>query len=411
MKTMLLLITLLVSVTIEGRAQQPAPNQNKLAYGTPCVPRQTPKRTRWPVVQAGVPALVKPVEFFVGEAMVEVTKDQTVVRLAMAQHASVLIELPVNDGPRYIIPGDPEMVTVDEKALERNKRAIIVRPGSLFVVPVSNHKNRAPAATVTAQMRSGLVVTFLFYPVTDLAQNVHRCVLTYKRDEVVARRRAAGLPVNLDQKEQGGEKNTGQSGAPASISVEPSEEAKATDGDPSKNSSVMPRSENSSNPAEIKPNATTLPLPGETTSINERAVSAAKKQLAHATAEPGTFKNWTRPLHGLALAVQQDGDLKEDFRVLLLAVRNAGAQPLKLIPGSPDLALEMHDDKGKVINVQSIKPLHIEMSDSSSEVASSRTVYYAIAYPPPLMGVRHRLKIVVAQTNAADEPASIALLK
>jgi hypothetical protein len=28
-------------------------------------------------------------------------------------------------------------------------------------------------------MRSGLVVTFLFYPVADLAQNVHRCVLSY----------------------------------------------------------------------------------------------------------------------------------------------------------------------------------------------------------------------------------------
>src|SRR6476661_8631175 len=154
--------------------------------------------------------------------MVEVTKDQTVVRLAMAQHASVLIELPASDGPRYLIPGDPEMVTVDEKALERNKRAIIVRPGSLFVVPALNQKRRVPAATVTAQMRSGLVVTFLFYPVADLAQNVHRCVLSYRRDEVVARRRAAGLPVNLDQKEQGGEKPAGQSGAPASMSVEPS---------------------------------------------------------------------------------------------------------------------------------------------------------------------------------------------
>ena len=34
----------------------------------------------------------------------------------MAQHGSILIELPANDGPRYIIPGDPEMATVDEKA-------------------------------------------------------------------------------------------------------------------------------------------------------------------------------------------------------------------------------------------------------------------------------------------------------
>ena len=101
-------------------------------------------------------------DFYVGEAKVDVMKDQTVVRLAMAQHGSVLIEVPANDGPRYIIPGDPEMATVDQKALERNKQAIIVRPGTLFVPPARNAKARTPAATVTAQMRSGLVVTFLF---------------------------------------------------------------------------------------------------------------------------------------------------------------------------------------------------------------------------------------------------------
>jgi hypothetical protein len=417
MKTTFLLIALFLSLTVDGWAQKPAPSPDKLSNAAPCVPRQTAKRTRRPMVQTLLPAPVEPAgDFFVGEAMVDVTKDQQVVRLAMAQHASVLIELPANDGPRYIIPGDPEMVTVDEKALERNKRAIIVRPGSLFVVPAPNQKKRTSAATVTVQMRSGLVVTFLFYPVTDLAQNVHRCVLTYKRDEVVARRRAAGLPVNLDQKEQGGEKPTGQSGAPASISVEPAEEAKPTGADPSNNSGVVPRINNASHVAEIKPSDSpvsnaTPPLASQSTSLNEHAVAAAKKQLAHATANPGTFKNWTRPLHGIALAARQDGDLKEDFRVLLLVVKNAGAQPLKLIPGTPDLTLEMQDEKGKVINVQSIKPLHVEVSDPSGEVAVGRTVYYAIAYISPLMGVRHRLKVVVAQINAADEPASIALLK
>lgn len=415
MKTTLLLITLLLSVTIEGRAQKPAPSPARLNNAAPCAPRQTPKRTKQPVMQTVAPPVEPTAEFFVGEAMVEVTKDQTVVRLAMAQHASVLIELPANDGPRYIIPGDPEMVTVDEKALERNKRAIIVRPGSLFVAPAPIHKKRLPAATVTAQMRSGLVVTFLFYPVTDLAQNVHRCVLNYQRDEVVARRRAAGLPVNLDQKEQGGESK--QSGAPASISVEPAEEVTAT-ADRSKNHNVIPSVESpSKTPDQVKSNATPVSnstpvsLASVTTNVSERAVAAAKKQLSRATADPGVFKNWTRPLHGLALATLQDGDLKEDFRVLLLAVRNAGAQPLKLIPGTPDLTLEMHDNKGKVINVQSIKPLHIELSDTSRELTVGDTIYYAIAYTPPLMGVQHRLRIVVAQTNAADEPASIAPLK
>src|SRR5687768_11154132 len=162
-------------------------------------------------------------DFYVGEAKVDVVKDQTVVRLAMAQHGSVLIEVPANDGPRYIIPGDPEMATVDQKALERNKQAIIVRPGTLFVPPARNAKARTPAATVTAQMRSGLVVTFLFYPVEDLAQNVHRCVLSYNRDEVVARRRAAGLPVNLDVERR--EETTAQSGAPTTISVENTSES------------------------------------------------------------------------------------------------------------------------------------------------------------------------------------------
>ena len=410
---MLLLITLLLSVAIEGRAQQPVPSPAKLTSAAPCVLRQTPKRPGRPVAQPIVHAPVEAAaDFFVGEAMVELTKDQTVVRLAMAQHASVLIELPANDGPRYIIPGDPEMITVDEKALERNKRAIIVRPGSLFVVPPTNQRKRTPAATVTVQMRSGLVVTFLFYPVTDLAQNVHRCVLSYQRDEVVARRRAAGLPVNLDQKEQGGESR--QSGAPASISVEPAEQAKAIDADLSNHGNVVPRIESAPNPMEIKPNVTPIlddapPLTIGTTSVNDRAIAVAKEQLARATAQPRMFKDWTRPLHGLALSVVQDRGLKEDFSVLLLAVKNVGGQPLKLIPGTPDLTLEMYDDKRKAINVQSLKPLHTEMSDSGNEVGVGRTVYYAIAYQPPPMGTRHQLKVVVAQTNAADEPASIVL--
>ena len=124
MKKTLLLITLFLSIGIEGRAQKPVPSPDKLSDAAPCVPRQTPKRIKRPVQTVASDPVEPAADFFVGEAMVEVTKDQTVVRLAMAQHASVLIELPANDGPRYIIPGDPEMVTVDEKALERTSAAL-----------------------------------------------------------------------------------------------------------------------------------------------------------------------------------------------------------------------------------------------------------------------------------------------
>jgi len=365
-------------------------------------------------------------DFFVGEAKVDVTKDETVVRLAMAQHGSVLIELPANDGPRYIIPGDPEMATVDEKALERNKRAIIVRPGTLFLAPAPSHKKRTPAATVTAQMRSGLVVTFLFYPVEDLAQNVHRCVLSYNRDEVVARRRAAGLPVNLDNKEQGGEKQTGQSAAPISISVDPSEAGKSTEPDKPTEGQSLPNAtitisfgDESKPKAEAKPTmpllqATPTPTPSltaEASGETEPVIAAARAALARATAKPGKFKGWTKPAHGLALAAQQSSELKDSFRVVVVAVRNTSGEPLKLTSGNPDLTLEMVDDAGKVINVQSIKSLHQEVSDPSGVIAAGKIVYYAIAYVAPVLGVRQQLRIVVAQTNAADEPASIALAK
>jgi hypothetical protein len=108
---------------------------------------------------------------------------------------------------------------------------------------------------VTAQMRSGLVVTFLFYPVEDLAQNVHRCVLTYNRDEVVARRRAAGLPVNLDTStSQERRVDTGQSTAPISISVNTDDDkslddsaAKPASSTPSKSEAPKPKTEGTSN--------------------------------------------------------------------------------------------------------------------------------------------------------------------
>src|SRR5947209_19886810 len=230
MKTIISLFVLSCASTV-AFAQQPAPSPSQPVVQRTAYRHRIPKRPAVSSANATSPAKAEAqADYLMGDARVDVTKDETVVRLAMAQHGSVLIELPANDGPRYIIPGDPEMATVDEKALERNKRAIVVRPGSLFLSPLPNRKAHSPAATVTVQMRSGLVVTFLFYPVEDLAQNVHRCGLSYNRDEVVARRRAAGLPVNLDTNTSQERRNeTGQSTAPTSISVEGNDEMQPLD--------------------------------------------------------------------------------------------------------------------------------------------------------------------------------------
>jgi hypothetical protein len=355
-------------------------------------------------------------DFFMGEARVNVTKDETVVRLAMAQHGSVLIELPANDGPRYIIPGDPEMATVDEKALERNKRAIVVRPGSLFVPPLPNHKARTPTATVTAQMRSGLVVTFLFFPVEDLAQNVHRCVLTYNRDEVVARRRAAGLPVNLDNNSTSSERrdSTGQSTAPTTISLEDNEDNKAADSEASKPTKPETRpptiSEAKETVLSAPPSATAVSsLDKKTADQNERVKTLTRDALAGAVKKPKQFKHWTKPAHGLSLAVVQQIDPKNEFQIVVIGVRNLNPDGVKLVSGSPDLLIEMVDEQAKPINLESIKKLHTDTSDGAEPVAAGKTVYYAIAYVAPVLGAHQQVKVVVSQTNAADEPASIAL--
>jgi hypothetical protein len=347
-------------------------------------------------------------EFFVGEAKVDVVKDQTVVRLAMAQHGSVLIEVPANDGPRYIIPGDPEMATVDQKALERNKRAIIVRPGTQFV-PARNVKARTPAATVTAQMRSGLVVTFLFYPVEDLAQNVHRCVLSYNRDEVVARRRAAGLPVNLDIENRG--EMTVQSAAPTTISVESASETE-------KNPPAIPAAPESSPPAipkipkSIEESKNSKPPAGSNQPDREKeakTIASIRDLLQHAMKQPEQFKSWTRSSHGLKLSQFSVPALDQSYSLAIVAVRNTTGSALLLTATSPDLVVELVNDEGRPVNIESLKYLHLEPGDRNRKIESRGTAYYAVAYKPPVLGANQRIKLSVAHSNAADEPASIIL--
>lgn len=415
MRTIISVIILLCG-SLAADAQQTVPSPTTLAPRRNCCVHRFPKRPATATPATTAPATPAS-DFFVGEAKVDVTKDETVVRLAMAQHGSVLIELPANDGPRYIIPGDPEMATVDEKALEKNKRAIVVRPGSLFVSPPINRRAHSPAATVTVQMRSGLVVTFLFYPVEDLAQNVHRCVLSYNRDEVVARRRAAGLPVNLDAENKSNTErgdSTGQSTARTSISVETKEEAKPPDLDPRAKPTITIQPDNQPKPIdsekELSATAGTSSVPANReTSSNEKVKTGTKEALARAIKKPKQFKKWTKPVHGVTLAVVEQVDSKENFRVAVVAVKNVSSEALTISPGSPDLSVEMLDAEGKPVNVQAIKRLYLESSEVSGAIPTGSILYYAIAYAAPVLGAHQQLKIAVSQTAAADEPASLTL--
>jgi hypothetical protein len=402
MKIINSLVLLLFASTLLA-AQQPS--------ATPLKPILPPKRVHRvlkpaPSTTPNLPPKT-PSDFFVGEARVNVTKDETVVRLAMAQHGSILIELPANDGPRYIIPGDPEMATVDEKALERNKRAIVVRPGTQFVPPRHNVKAINPAATVTAQMRSGLVVTFLFYPVEDLAQNVHRCVLNYNRDEVVARRRAAGLPVNLDDKEQGGEKTTAQSTvASTSLDLERPKGDKAPE--PVESPSLTEVKEKEARESRLSSSLGNSALGATSTADpNSEVANSLRNALNEAAKQPKRFKNWTHSTHGLKLSILQDADSGRPFKIVKVAVKNSMSEPVQLVANSPEIFIETIDEKGATVDIHSI--MKTAASSTSGAIAAGATIYFAIAYASPVLDVHQHLKIVVTQTNAADQPASIKL--
>src|SRR5262249_2749898 len=146
----------------------------------------------------------------------------------------------------------------------------------------------------------------------------------------------------------------------------------------------------------------------EATSADTNATvkSATDDALARAIKKTKQFKKWTKPVHGLALAAVDQGDAKETFRVVIVAVKNTTPELLKVSPGSPDVTLEMLDEKGKAVNVQSVKRLYVASSGSANAIAAGSTGYFAIAYSAPVLGAHQQLKIAVSQTAAADEPAS-----
>jgi hypothetical protein len=125
------------------------------------------------------------------------------------------------------------------------------------------------------------------------------------------------------------------------------------------------------------------------------------------------FKNWTRPSHGLSIATSNPKELNgEDISaIVIVAVRNVIPEPLRIVPGQPDISIETRDDKGsKTVLVEQIKPLHVECSGLGDSIPAGATLYYAIVYRRPVLGVHQRLRVTIGQINAADDPAVADLI-
>ena len=248
-------------------------------------------------------------------------------------------------------------------------------------------------------MQSGLVVTFLIYPVRDLSQNAHRCVVMYNRDEVIASRRAAGLSVNLDGKDP-----------------QP----------PKRDAGAVRFGDYPEQPDGAQPILVSGPKPGLTADVNsakadERVRSgktskkkpkvseAANRALKDALKAPDKIGEFAKPVHGLSMAVSPANDLDAETRVLIVAVRNTSGGDLRVVAGNPELYVQTFDEQGKSLQIEQVKKLHVESTSLDGKIGGGGTAYYAIAYESPVMGARQRLRVSVSQTDAADEPATSAL--
>jgi hypothetical protein len=406
----LTLITVLSSAGLAfGQDNKPAgQKRTSKAAGS----KRRPSERRPPSSQRTQPSPVTLVsshspEYLSGEANVIVKGNENpIIRLGLARSGVTLVEFPASDRFFALHPGDSDMVTIDESPTKQNDHFFIFRAGSNFVPPFPPRMSSGPSASIIAQMRSGLVVTFLIYPVRELSQMAHRIVVLYDRAEVVASRRAAGLAVNLAERQEQQPQRSIRIAAEPDSTTTISEPGSTDDN----RANARPRTVGpgqttpapGANNSPITPGRLTKPNtnPGSSTDLESEA-----RKLLKLTITSSKLKRWSRPVHGLKLATSSPKELNQGQAIVVVAVSNILPEPLRLVPGQPELSVETRDEKGKTLLVERITPLHVESSALDNSVPAGSTLYYAIVYQRPILGVRQQLRASVAQINAADDPA------
>jgi hypothetical protein len=345
--------------------------------------------------------LVEPprADYLSGEANVAVSGNQNpVIRLGLSPNGVTIIEFPAADRFFALHPGASDLVTIDESPTKGTDHFLVVRAGSGFASPVNMaNARRAPVTSIITQMQSGLVVTFLFYPVQQLAEQAHRVVVTYDRDEVIAARRAAGLAVNLDGAEEKGTRTTSMRVSPPPADT-PDETAHAHPRTPSAPKLVA-------DTAEID----TAQPPVKSDFKSSDPSRAASLALTEATRSPRNFKKWSDSVHGLSLSVTPAQDVGRNTQLVVIAARNTKKTDARIVPGQPEIYLETLDGKGRPLQIEPVKKLAVETTATDGVIPGGETRYYALVYEAQVMGARQRLRAVVGQTTSADEPATANL--
>jgi hypothetical protein len=340
-------------------------------------------------------------DFLSGEASVVVNpKQPTIVRLGLAQNAVSIVEFPASDGVYYIHEGNPKLVSVFQSPTKESDRSITIYPGEAFIVGP-----QSASATITLQMRSGLILILEFVPVSEIRKNAHRCVINYDRDEVVAARRTAGLAYNLGEEIR--PKTTRNTRANSKLVSSTSEETtdentNETDSNPVRLVSLEVTKGSVSRKSEDK--SSKNPKTGLELSrlVNKRLADCLKNPSKN-------LGSWTKAVNGLSLAVSSVSEIDAEQRLVVVAVRNDTTSNLRLVPGTPELQILTVDEKGNALQTERLERIYIETTSSEGLILPGSTVYYALCYKAPVMGASQRLSVLVSHREAADSPTSIAL--
>ncbi len=346
--------------------------------------------------------------FASGEINIVVRGDENpIIRVQMVANGQTLVEFPAKDHIFKVNPADPDLVTIEDSPTKESDRFILLRSSRQFLPQAPGTQGSSAATSMLVQMTSGMVVTLLIYPVRDLDQVVHRCVVRYEREAIVSARQKAGLAVNLDRREEG------EKPKPATASLYFTPVVKPAAADPS---SVITQPATSASPplvanggkAEVPSPA---PITAPTPSVRSTEIRTSKEN----NPPPGAWENvgngklnWSKTQHGLKAAAQTRA-INARKRLVAISVRNTLDVPVKIAPNQPELCIQTLDDKGRVLQVEPIKPLKLETSRPDSLIAPDETVRYLITYEAPILGAKQRLCVAVAQINAADEPVVIEL--
>ena len=347
--------------------------------------------TKTPANAPAVAVLHNPsAEYLSGEVSVAVRANENpLIRLGLAQHGVTLVEFPANDRFFAINPGNPDLVTIEDSPTKETDHFFVMRAGTSFL---SAGSSAPPTTSLIVQMTSGMVVTLLLTPVREIERNAHRCVITYDREAVINSRRAAGLAVQLDRREEAKQSKPTAS----SVRFAPSNEA-------SVQPAVAPVA-----PATLSASTATA---SPANSTNSATAVSTLSVIAETQFDPEyelDRGNWSRARHGVALCAQTR-ILNAQQRQVAVTVRNTTNKPIQLVPGHPELYVQTLDGKQRVLQAEQVLPVKFQAEDETGLLAPRESLRYVITYAAPILGAKQRLSVIVAQTNAADEPTVVEL--